>query len=309
MTPGAPVLWGELPTTFFSDSESEGWKEQEARAELARYLTHKENPLVWRSIVNRLWMWTFGSPLVGTPNDFGRSGMLPSHPELLDFLAASLRDDPDHSLKRIIRLLVTSQAYRRSSGSSQRLAEIDAENAFLWRANRRRLTAEEFRDSLLVAAGVLKRQMGGPSFQDFIIEKPEHSPHYQYHLHDPADSSTHRRTIYRFVVRSQPQPLLTTLDCPDPSISSPQRNESTTALQALASWNHSLIEFAARGLGGRLERAGLSVDEQISYACQLVICREPTAYERAVLTTHLEQYGPSSLARVLLNTNAFVYID
>src|SRR5690606_35037552 len=104
-------------------------------------------------------------------------------------------------------------------------AAIDGENLTLWRANRRRMSAEEFRDSVLEVSGKLDRKVGGEPFQDFVIEKPQHSPHYQYHLHDPHDPASHRRTIYRFVVRSQPQPMLTTLDCADPSMSVPERDE------------------------------------------------------------------------------------
>jgi hypothetical protein len=327
MTPGTPPLWEDAPAVFVArrsesssknrmpDSESQAtdalttWDEADARAELARYLTRDDNPLVWRSIVNRLWLWTFGAPLVGSPNDFGRGGMQPTHPELLDYLAARLRDDPRQSLKSIVRLLVISHTYRRSSRVDPELAKVDAGNAYLWRANRRRLTAEEFRDSLLTASGVLERTMGGESFQDFVIEKPQHSPHYEYHLHDPADPKSHRRSVYRFVVRSQPQPLLTTLDCADPSISVPSRDESTTALQALAAWNNRSVEFAAGKLGERLKAESNSPEEQIELACRLTLGRDASPLEMNVLKEHLTEYAPASLARVLFNMNAFVYLD
>jgi hypothetical protein len=327
MTPGAPPLWEDAPAVFVarltessyeedspdSGNESIGaatsWDETQARADLARYLTRQDNPLVWRSIVNRLWLWTFGAPLVGSPNDFGRGGMQPTHPELLDYLAARLRDDPRQSLKSIVRLMVLSRAYRRSSHMDPEMARRDAGNAYLWRAHRRRLTAEEFRDSLLAVSGVLDRKMGGPSFHDFVIEKPEHSPHYEYHLHDPADPKSHRRSVYRFVVRSQPQPLLTTLDCADPSISIPRRDESTTALQALAAWNNPLVEFAAAKLGARIAKRSKSPDEQIDWACRLLLGRGASLLEQEVLKQHLHDNGPASLARVLFNMNAFVYLD
>lgn len=316
MLPGTLPLWEGAPDQFSLEDvaglQSDGhqsWDEGQARAKLARYLTHTDNPLLWRSIANRLWQWTFGTPLVSSSNDFGRGGMMPTHPELLDYLAAKLRDDPRHSIKSVVRLLVTSNAYRRSSTIDPIMADLDASNAYQWRANRRRLTAEEFRDSLLASAGVLNRSMGGPSFQDFVIEKPQHSPHYEYHLHDPADPASHRRSIYRFVVRSQPQPLFTTLDCADPSISTPQRDESTTALQALAAWNNRLVEFAAGKLGADLIANAKSADEQITLACQLVLGRDASAFERDVLKQHLNEHGPSAVARVLFNMNAFVYLD
>ena len=204
--------------------------------------------------------------------------------ELLDFLAATLRDDPNQSIKSLVRLLVSSEAYRRSSKHQEDNAAIDDNNVYLWRANRRRLTAEEVRDSILASSGALDRRMGGPSFQDFIIEKPQHSPHYQYHLHDPNDPNSHRRSIYRFVVRSQPQPMLTTLDCADPSMSVPQRDESTTALQALTQWNHRFIEAMSLRMGERLQKEMTgSASEKIDGACRLVIGRDPSEKERAIL--------------------------
>ena len=118
---------------------------------------------------------------------------------------------------------------------------IDSGNVLLWRANRRKLDAEALRDGMLFVAGKLDERMGGPAFQDFVIEKPEHSPHYEYHLHDPEDPKSHRRSIYRFLVRSQTQPFMTTLDCADPSMIVDKRSETVTALQALALLNNKLV--------------------------------------------------------------------
>ncbi len=303
MQPGLPPLWPGAPEHFTLAPEA---PESAARAELAKAITARDNPLFWRSIVNRLWLWTFGQGLVGSPNDFGRMGMEPTHPELLDHLAATLRDDPQHSLKNIVRLLVTSRAYRRASTHHEANAAIDANNAYLWRANRRRLSAEEFRDSLLAVSGALQLDArGGPSFQDFVIEKPQHSPHYQYHLHNPNDPASHRRSIYRFIVRSQPQPFLTSLDCADPSQSVPQRDESTTALQALAQWNNRLVEAMSDTFGQRLAKE----KDPVTAAFRTVLARTPTVEERTALTAHLQTHGPAALARVLFNLNAFVYLD
>ncbi|MBB02082.1 MAG: hypothetical protein CMJ47_05495 [Planctomyces sp.] len=316
MTPGAPTIWNETDSAFASENiglvnteTGPQWDEARARKSLAAYLTAEDNPLVWRSIANRVWLWSFGSPLVETSNDFGRGGMQPTHPQLLDYLAARLRDDPEQSLKSLVRLLVTSRAYRRSSRIDSSLAEADRQNNYYWRANRRRLTAEEFRDSLLWAAGLLDRTSGGPSFQDFVIDKPQHSPHYEYEQYDPADVSTHRRTVYRMVVRSQPQPLLTTLDCADPSISTPERTESTTALQALAAWNNRLVEYSAAQWANSLSESQLSADKTVDFAVQRLLGRSATPLERQVLSEHLHDHGPASLARVLFNLNAFIYLD
>jgi len=303
MRPGLPPLWPGAPEQFDVKADT---PEADARAELARAITAGGNPLFWRSIVNRLWLWTFGQGLVASPNDFGRMGQPPSHPELLEFLAARLRDDPRHSLKDIVRLLVTSRAYRRATVHDEGNARIDANNELLWRANRRRLTAEEFRDSLLQVAGVLRLEpRGGSSFQDFVIEKPQHSPHYQYHLHDPNDPAGHRRSVYRFIVRSQPQPFLTSLDCADPSQSVPQRDESTTALQALAQWNNRLVEAMSIQFGKRLAKEA----DPVTAACLAALGRPPTNAEQVALGGHLKEHGTTALARVMFNLNAFVYLD
>lgn len=309
VAPGAVPLWPGAPETF-PGFTTEGWDEGRARAELAETLVRHDNPLVWRSLANRIWQWTMGTPLVGTPNDFGRGGLQPTHPELLDYLAARLRDDPEQSVKSLVRLIVTSEAYRRASGHDEANAAIDAGNAYHWRANRRRLSAEEFRDSVLAVSGKLNRAIGGKPFQDFIIEKPQHSPHYQYHLHDPNDPASHRRTIYRFVVRSQPQPMLTTLDCADPSMSVPSRDESTTALQALTQWNSRFVEAMAGHFGERLRKeAPESTEAKVELACRLATGRTPSPEEREVLVGHLKDHGEESLARVVLNLNAFAYVD
>ncbi|MBU6302843.1 MAG: DUF1549 domain-containing protein [Verrucomicrobia bacterium] len=301
MVPGAPPLWAGAADAF------EATDEGRARAALAGYLTASDNPLFWRSIANRVWQWTFGEGLVGTGNDFGRMGLAPTHPELLDALAAQLRDDPRQSLKAVIRTLVTTRAYRRSSRSLPENERIDANNTALWRANRRRLTAEEYRDSLLAVSGVLRRDdAGGPSFQDFVIEKPQHSPHYEYALHNAEDPASWRRSVYRFIVRSQPQPFLSVLDCADPSQSVARRDESTTALQALAQWNNRLVEVMSRKFADRLAR---EAGDPVRNACLLAFGRPPSPEEDATLRAHFREFGPASLARVIFNLNAFVYLD
>ena len=189
-----------------------------------------------------------------TPNDFGRMGALPTHPELLDWLAVEFRDG-GQSLKTLHKLVLKSYAFRQSSNIDNvdcpALADalaVDAGNKFLWRMNRRKLDAESIRDSVLAVSGKLDLAVGGPAFQDFVIEKPEHSPHYQYHLHDPNDAACHRRSIYRFIVRSQLQPFMNTLDCADPSLQVARRNESLTPLQALAMLNDGIIVTMSKHL-------------------------------------------------------------
>jgi mono/diheme cytochrome c family protein len=287
--------------------------EGQRRAALARWLTQREHPLTWRSIVNRVWQYHFGRGIVETSNDFGRNGQLPTHPELLNYLAVEFRDGRQ-SLKQLHKLIVTSSTYRQASSldaaaAVERATAIDAENRFLWRMNRRRLEAELVRDSVLQLAGKLDRRMYGPSFQDFVIEKPEHSPHYEYELHDPNDPKSHRRSIYRFLVRSQPQPLMASLDCADPSMQVDRRNESLSALQALALLNNGFMVTMSQHFGERIAKLpGTDVD-RVARAFAEACGRSPTQKELAVLVAYAERHGWSNLCRLILNLNEFVFVD
>ncbi|CAK8990093.1 Uncharacterized protein SCF082_LOCUS2093 [Durusdinium trenchii] len=282
--------------------------EEDRRAALARWLSDHRNPLVWRSIANRVWQYHFGRGLVATPNDFGRMGELPTHPDLLDWLAVKLRDGGE-SLKELHRLIVLSSTYRQSSVGNPHAAEIDAGNRFLWRMNRRRLEAEAVRDSLLFVSGRLNPEMGGKSFQDFVIEKPQHSPHYQYHLHDPNDPRAHRRAVYRFLVRSKTQPFMTVMDCADPSMQVPQRNETNSPLQALAMLNNKLALAMARNFAEEVSSRETGVEGQVRLAVRMALSRPPTDEEAAQLVAYTKQHGLENTCRVLFNLNEFMYVD
>lgn len=285
----------------------------ERRAVLAGWLTDANNPLVWRSIVNRVWQYHFGEGLVATPNDFGRMGEEPSLPELLDWLAANFRDSGG-SLKDLHRLIVTSSVYRQrssveDSSQTQRAAELDPQNRLLWRMNRRRLEAEAIHDAVLVLADRLNGTMEGPSYQDFVIEKPEHSPHYRYDLHDPNSAASQRRAVYRMIVRSQTQPLMTALDCADPSMQVARRNESNTPLQALTMLNNRFNLVMAGHFAERLQRESNDPSEQVRAAFLQATGREPTADERAILNAYAAEHGLANACRVILNLNEFLFVD
>lgn len=282
--------------------------ESQRRAALADWIVEPQHPLTWRSIVNRVWLHHFGEGLVATPNDFGRMGQRPTHPELLDWLACEFRDG-GQSLKQLHRLIVTSQTYRQSCQDRPEGRNVDQENRLLWRMNRRRLSAEEIRDSMLLIAGKLDLEMGGPGYQLFQIEKPEHSPHYQYHLFDPADPETHRRTVYRFVVRSQPDPLMATLDCADSSQSVPQRNQTLTALQALSLMNNQFVLVMSEAFAQRLQTETGSLEQQVDLGFQSITGRSPTDQERQILTDYARQHDLKNLCRVLFNLNEFVFVE
>jgi hypothetical protein len=235
-------------------------------------------------------------------------GSPPSHPELLDWLAVEFRDG-GQSLKSLHRLICTSSTYRQSSQENAENTKVDSSNVYLWRMNRRRLEAEALRDAVLQVAGKLNPTAGGPGFQDFVVEHPEHSPHYEYKLFDPENPLCHRRSVYRFIVRSQPQPFMTTLDCADPSLSVDKRNESMTALQALAMLNNKLMVVMARHFAERLEREVPETRSRIDRGMWLCLGRGPTVAERDQLTAYAEKFGLANACRVMLNLNEFAFID
>jgi hypothetical protein len=267
-----------------------------------------DHPLTWRSIVNRVWQYHFGRGLVDSPNDFGRMGKEPTHPELLDWLAAGFRDHGG-SFKRLHRLLVTSSVYRQSSRHDDANVAIDGDNRFLWRMNRRRLEAEEVRDAMLAASGRLNLEMGGPGYYLFVLERPEHSPHYEYEKFNADDPATHRRSIYRFIVRSQPDPYMTTLDCADSSQSTPQRNETLTALQALSLLNNNFSLAMSRHFAEAIESQPGTRPEQIAWAFRSALGRPPTDAERDELVAFARENGLPNLCRVLFNLSEFVFVD
>jgi hypothetical protein len=305
MLPGTVPLFPGFPSRFELPA---GHAEGERRKKLAGWVTHRDNPLTWRSIVNRVWLYHFGRGLVESPNDFGRGGQLPSHPELLDWLAADFRDN-GQSLKRLHRMICLSATYRQASMPNAEYARRDANNAFLWRMNRRRLTAEEIRDSVLSASGRLRREMGGPGFQDFQIDKPEHSPHYEYDKSSPGDPRQHRRAIYRFIVRSQPQPMLTVLDCADPAISVPKRDETLTPLQSLSLMNNPFMLWAVEQFAARLARESSDTSTQLQLGFRLLLGRDPTSAELAELGEFTEMFGLPATCRVMLNLNESLFVD
>jgi hypothetical protein len=331
--PGTVHAIPELPSRFDVGPDA---PEGERRAALARWLSDPRNPLTWRSIVNRVWQQHFGRGIVDTPNDFGNMGGKPSHPELLDWLACEFRDG-GQSLKELNRLMVTSATYKQrsvNSGSvvsdqsvqaqtgsglattdslnthySGRAAAIDSDNRLLWHMNRRKLEAESVRDAMLLVSGKLDRTLGGPSFQDFVIEKPEHSPHYEYRLHDPEDPKAHRRSIYRFLVRSQPQPFMAALDCPDPSMQVAHRNQSVTALQSLALLNNALVVTLSKHFADRLNKTNRTVHEKTIAGFYAAIGRPPTEEEAEQLTRFAEEFGLENFCRALFNLNEFAFVD
>jgi hypothetical protein len=309
--PGALAVSGTVPIISGVAARfqlAKDHKEGDRRAALARWIVDRRNPLTWRSIVNRVWLYHTGRGIVDSPNDLGRMGQLPSHPELLDWLAVEFRDG-GQSLKKLHRLIVTSSFYRQSSNSRTAAAKIDGGNQYLWRMNRRRLDAESIRDTVLLVAGKFDKKMYGPGFRDFVLEHPEHSPHYEYQKHDPDDPKSHRRSIYRFLVRSQQQPFMQVLDCADPSQLVDKRGETLTPLGALALLNNRFMTRMAEHFAARLAREHDGLDAQIEAGCRLALARRITADEKAQLVAYAKQHGLANTTRVILNLNEFLFVD
>jgi hypothetical protein len=277
------------------------------RAALAEWIADDENVLTWRSIVNRVWQQHFGRGLVDTPNDFGRNGSRPTHPELLDWLAAEFRDAD--SFKKLHRLILLSATYRQASTHSDANAKIDGDNRYLWRMNRVRLDAEAVRDSVLAVSGKLDLTMHGPGF-DLFRFKDDHSPIYDHlDLTRINAPDTWRRTVYRFVVRSVPNPFLESLDCADPNISVPMRSTTMTSLQALALLNNPFMVKQAEFFAERVQKQDADPARQIDTAVRLAFGRSPTAAERDALAAHARRHGLANACRLLLNASEFLFVD
>jgi len=307
VVPGALSLLSGLPGRFeLPPNHTEG----DRRAALAKWISDPKNPLTWRSAVNRIWQYHFGRGIVETANDFGRMGIPPTHPELLDYLACEFRDGGG-SWKAMHRLICTSATYRQSSSvSSKEAVAIDADNRWLWRQNRRKLEAEAVHDAVLMVSGKLDLTMGGAGYRDFVIEQEAHSPHYEYHLADPLDPKSWRRSVYRFIVRSQTHPFMTSLDCADPSMRVDKRNESVSPGQALSLLNNGVMVTQANVFAERVKQAaGDDAAKQVDAAYRFALGREPTADERPKLVTYVGQHGLANLCRLLFNLNEFVFVD
>jgi hypothetical protein len=278
------------------------------RAALAEWIASPQNVLTWRSIVNRVWHYHFTRGIVETPDDFGRNGARPSHPELLDWLAEWFLAH-GQSIKQLHRLIMLSAVYRQSAQYDRICARADSENHLLWRMNRRRLEAEEIRDSVLAISGKLDSRPGGPGYERFRFVD-DHSPIYDYaneaKLTDPA---TFRRTVYEFVTRSVPDPFLESLDGADPNAVTPVRNMTLTALQALTLRNDPFMIQQAGFFAARLKNLSAMPDKQIEMACLLMYGRKPSPSEGVALLRYSLQHGLANTCRLLFNTNEFVFVD
>jgi mono/diheme cytochrome c family protein len=308
--PGAPSFVSELAPRFELPVDA---NESARRAALAHWLTDRRNPLTWRSIVNRIWQQHFERGLAAMPNDFGHMGEPPSHPELLEWLAVEFRDG-GQSLKQLHRLIVTSEAYQQSSrvapSDGPLPSTMDADNRYLWRAPRKRLDAESIRDSVLAISGRLDLRMGGPSDRQFDLQPGIHvTPQVDYTKFNLDSPAGQRRSVYRFLFRTLPDPFMEALDCPAGDQFAPLRNNGVTVQQALAMWNDAFILRHCEHLAARLQREAKTTAARVDLACEIVYSRPPAADELAELTAYAEKHGWANFCRLLLNSNEFVFVD
>jgi hypothetical protein len=279
------VIAGEKRRPFLNGS---------GRLDLARAIVDRDNPVTARVIVNRIWQHHFGAGLVRTPSDFGLRSLPPTHPELLDFLAIYLMEN-GWSIKKIHRLIILSAVYRQQSHDRPEGTRLDPENLLLWKKNRARLDFEATRDALLAVAGRLDCSVGGPSIQNIM------SP------------TATRRTLYGFLDRLNVPELMRTFDFPSPDATSPQRDSTTVAPQALFMMNNPFVIDCSRHL---IQRPAIAAEKdpakRIAGLYRLLYSREPTAEEVQLGRDFLGSGAAPSwerYAQALLLSNEMVFVD
>jgi hypothetical protein len=272
--------------------------EKTRRAAFAKWLTDKRNPLPARVMVNRLWHYTFGTGIVATPSDFGLMGFRPTHPELLDWLAAEFIRS-GWSVKHIQRLILTSATFRQGNAPQPAAMQVDASNTLLWRFPPRRLDAELIRDHILSATGTIDLTPGGPGFLLF-------EPNANYARNWIAQTrdyerEDYRRMTYALKLRMEPDAIFAAFDVPDGGQVCSSRPRSTTPLQALNLFNSSFV----------LEQAALLATKakSITTAYQLVYQRQPTQDELTTAEAFVQQEGLPAFCRALLNSNEFLFLE
>ena len=280
------------------------------RRGFADWVVSPENPLTARVMVNRIWEHHFGEGLVRTPSNFGKTGMPPSNPQLLDWLAGEFVRQ-GWSLKAMHRLLMTSNAYRMASDDVPESVRIDPENRYVWRMTRRRLEGEVLRDNILAAAGTLDRRIGGPGVFPYIDPSLwQGSSGRQWSGQSDADRSTWRRSLYVFSKRSIPLPMLDVFDKPDAIASCARRTNSITAPQALILMNDGFVLMQAKFFAQRLRReAAPAAAAQVDRAFAIALSRPPSNAERERATAFLagSPEGLVDFCQTLLSTNEFAY--
>ncbi|MCP4849446.1 MAG: DUF1553 domain-containing protein [Verrucomicrobiaceae bacterium] len=262
------------------------------RLDLAKWMVSRENPLTARVAVNRFWQQLFGVGLVKTGHDFGTQGDLPTHPKLLDWLAVRFQDE-SWDMKKLMRLMLVSDAFRRTSSGSADLWQADAENRYLARGPRIRLDAEQLRDAALLAGGLLVKKMGGkgvrtyqpPNIWEPVGFRGSNTAKYK---RDNGDA-LYRRSIYTFLKRTAPAPFMANFDAPNREASCYRRDRSNTPLQALQLLNDVQFFEAARGLATRMMVTSKDPAGRVNYAYQVVLSRAAAADELELIGDYYQK--------------------
>ncbi len=275
------------------------------RVALADWITARDNPLTARVLVNRIWHYHFGKGIVDTPSDFGYMGSRPTHPELLDWLAAELIRG-GWKLKPIHRLIMSSATYRQSSTWREAASRQDGDSRLLWRFPPRRLTAEEVRDTLLSVAGKLDLRMGGPGFKLYEYLQDNVATYVPLDVHGPE---TYRRAVYHHNARAARTDLMTDFDCPDPAAAEPRRASTVTPLQALTLMNHRFALDMTAAFAERLQCESNESAEQVRRAFQIAYAREPVEPELNAAVRLIETHGLRAFCRAVLNSNELIHIN
>ncbi len=327
--PGVPAVLVSNQPTFLPPDEHTSRR----RLSLARWIASPDNPLTARVIVNRIWQYHFGEGLVRTPSDFGVQGQPPTHAELVDWLADRFVKE-GWSVKKLHRLILTSNAYRMSKKWNPQYGAKDPENRLLWRVHYRRLEVEAIRDSMLAVSGQLNPKMYGPSMYPQVPKEALEGHSDPDKIWKPFDEQeASRRTVYAFIKRSMVVPMLEVLDLCDTAHSTARRVVTTVVPQALTLFNGDFVNRQAGHLADRLVRdVGDEAEKQIDRAYLLALCRPPSARERDVMLRFLKQEADNlvkessekgqpldgkagrhkalqQMCRVILNLNEFVYAD
>jgi hypothetical protein len=332
MKPGQVVAPGSLSVLSESTSAyalAVDAPEAERRLALARWITADDNPLTARVLANRLWHYHFGTGIVDTPSDFGFLGGTPTHPELLDWLAARILAN-GWRVKSVHREILLSNTYRQASTYRDDGSSIDKDARLLWRFPPRRLTAEELRDTLLLVAGKLQGSVtspppdiqaiasgeettpsglaSGPGFRLYKFTQNNVCTYFPLDTHGPE---TYRRAVYHQNARASVVDLLSDFDLPDIAFAAPVRANTTTPLQALTLLNHSFTLDMAHGLSEQANQRAQSTETGavVDGMYEILLQREPTSSEREAAAQLVNQYGAPVLARALLNLNEVLYVE
>jgi hypothetical protein len=297
---GNPERKGEVAERslprILCDSEPKPFHDGSGRKELAEAIANANNPLTARVFVNRVWGAFFGRPIVPSPSNFGHSGQLPSNPELLDDVAVRFMQD-GWSVKSLVREIVLSSTYKQSStisAESKEALRIDPENLMLWRMNRKRLSVEEWRDSVLFTSNELSDK-GGKSLE---LDNPENF----------------RRTVYGRVSRLKLNDTLMQFDYPDANVHAEKRAVTTTPIQKLFMLNSPFVLARATALANRLKDCG-GCEERVDRAYRMLFGRQPEAWELQAAKEYMSKPAHSGMSRleefaqVLFDSNEFLYVD